>query len=80
MYDNNYLHEYLNKYNDSLLELMNLKKYLCCFSSDGCFDCGEVPNIKIFIQILLHPSPPIDTNRSGNKELDKRIISHMISF
>ncbi|CAF4971055.1 unnamed protein product, partial [Rotaria sp. Silwood1] len=31
---------------------------------DGCFDCGEVPNIKILIQILLHPSPPIDINRS----------------
>ncbi|CAF4236818.1 unnamed protein product, partial [Adineta steineri] len=32
---------------------------------DGCFDCGEVSNIKILVEILLHSSPPIDINRSG---------------
>ncbi|CAF0932679.1 unnamed protein product [Adineta steineri] len=31
---------------------------------DGCFDCGEVSNIKILVEILLHSSPPIDINRS----------------
>ncbi|CAF4962750.1 unnamed protein product, partial [Rotaria magnacalcarata] len=42
---------------------------------DGCFDCGEVPNIKLLIQILLHPSPPIGTNRS-----DLLYIQHVKSL
>ena len=36
--------------------------------SDGGFDCGEVSHIKILVQILLHTSPPIDSNRSGRKK------------
>ena len=33
--------------------------------SEGSFDCGEVNDIKIRIQILLHPMPPIDSTRSS---------------
>ncbi|CAF4065238.1 unnamed protein product, partial [Rotaria sp. Silwood2] len=31
---------------------------------DDCFECGEASHLKILIQILLHSSPPIDTNRT----------------
>ena len=46
--------------------------------SDGAFDCGEVSHIKILIEILLHTSPPIDSNRSGtvlffSKEFDEKL-------
>ena len=36
-----------------------------CFSRDGSFECGEVSHLKVFVQILLHSSPPIDINRTG---------------
>ncbi|CAF1031213.1 unnamed protein product [Adineta ricciae] len=31
---------------------------------NGCFECGEVNQIKILVQILLHSSPPVDMNRT----------------
>ncbi|CAF3740732.1 unnamed protein product [Rotaria sordida] len=31
---------------------------------DDCFECGETSHLKVLVQILLHSSPPIDTNRT----------------
>ena len=42
-----------------------LKIIFSIFSRDGCFECGQVNHLKILVQILLHSSPPIDTNRTG---------------
>ncbi|CAF1275725.1 unnamed protein product [Adineta steineri] len=33
---------------------------------NGYFNCGEVSNIKILIEILFHISSPIAANRTGN--------------
>lgn len=35
-------------------------------SRDGCFECAQVGHLKIAVQILLHSSPPVDMNRTGN--------------
>jgi len=39
-------------------------EYCALIGRDGCFDCGEVSNVKILIEILLHSSPPYDANRT----------------